>query len=133
MSGAKVYGRRELSMLSGRPKCSRWRGRLNPMQSVYSRSHDVVIHVYDEHGNVIETHEHPVSSENGEPPLKGIASTRRKRAGSVAERKSHLDGVITNRVNLAVFVTHYKVSGFTLATSSATRPNCGVPVLSVFY
>ena len=24
----------------------------------YSRSHDAVIRVYDEHGNVIETHEH---------------------------------------------------------------------------
>jgi len=24
----------------------------------YSRSHDAVIHVYDEAGNVIETHEH---------------------------------------------------------------------------
>ena len=24
----------------------------------YSRSHDVVIHVYDDAGNVIETHEH---------------------------------------------------------------------------
>jgi hypothetical protein len=28
----------------------------------YSRSHDAVIRVYDEAGNVIETHEHAVSS-----------------------------------------------------------------------
>jgi hypothetical protein len=28
------------------------------LRKVYSRSHDAVIHVYDEAGNVIETHEH---------------------------------------------------------------------------
>ena len=28
------------------------------MQSFYSRSHDAVIRVYDEAGNVIDTHEH---------------------------------------------------------------------------
>jgi hypothetical protein len=27
-------------------------------QRFYSRSHDAVIHVYDEAGNLIETHEH---------------------------------------------------------------------------
>jgi hypothetical protein len=37
----------------------RGQGRLDPMQSVFStRSHDAVIRVYDEAGNVIDTHEH---------------------------------------------------------------------------
>jgi hypothetical protein len=31
-----------------------------------SRSHDVVIRVYDEAGNVIETHQHPVDSKSRE-------------------------------------------------------------------
>ena len=41
-----------------------WYGELNAIGNAigyakfYSRSHDAVIHVYDEAGNVIETHEH---------------------------------------------------------------------------
>jgi hypothetical protein len=41
-----------------------WRPRINPARKIafggnfYSRSHDAVIRVYDETGNVIETHEH---------------------------------------------------------------------------
>ena len=31
----------------------------------YSRSHDAVIRVYDEQGNVIETHEHKATSKGG--------------------------------------------------------------------
>jgi hypothetical protein len=30
----------------------------NEYAKLFSRSHDAVIHVYDEAGNVIETHEH---------------------------------------------------------------------------
>jgi hypothetical protein len=32
----------------------------------YSRSHNAVIRVYDEAGNVIQTHEHKGTSKNGE-------------------------------------------------------------------
>jgi hypothetical protein len=39
-----------------------WRAQLglqcNRLRKVFSRSHDAVIRVYDEAGNVIETHEH---------------------------------------------------------------------------
>jgi hypothetical protein len=35
----------------------------------YSRSHHAVIRVYDESGNVNETHEHPASSKSGEAGL----------------------------------------------------------------
>jgi hypothetical protein len=34
------------------------RERRNGYAKFFSRSHDAVIHVYDEAGNVIETHEH---------------------------------------------------------------------------
>jgi len=44
--------------------CRLWYGELNAISDAieyakfYSRSHDAVIRVYDEAGNVIETHEH---------------------------------------------------------------------------
>jgi hypothetical protein len=43
------------SPLVPRTKCSQQRNRL---RKVYSRSDDAVSRVYDEAGNVIETHEH---------------------------------------------------------------------------
>ena len=36
------------------------------MPSITARSHDVVIHVYDETGNVIETHAHNCDFKSGE-------------------------------------------------------------------
>jgi hypothetical protein len=44
----------------------------------YSRSHDAVIRVYDEAGNVIETHEHAGEFKE---PLRSIQSNSRFRAG----------------------------------------------------
>src|SRR5204863_3746212 len=41
----------------------------------YSRSHDAVIRVYDDAGNVIETHEHAASSGSGELAVTSIASS----------------------------------------------------------
>jgi hypothetical protein len=35
-----------------------WYGESNAISNAISRSHDAVIRVYDEAGNVIETHEH---------------------------------------------------------------------------
>src|SRR5260370_29341504 len=59
-------------------------GTLNQMQSTtqsFSRSHDAVIRVYDEAGNVIETHEHAGDFKravvNGNP----IATPPQKNAG----------------------------------------------------
>ena len=40
--------------------------------SQYSRSHDAVIRVYDEAGNVIETHEHPGEFGKGSEPYRGF-------------------------------------------------------------
>jgi hypothetical protein len=49
-----------------------WYGKPNAISNAigyarfYSRSHDAVIRVYDEAGNVIETHEHAGSSKSRE-------------------------------------------------------------------
>jgi hypothetical protein len=51
-----------------------------------SRSHDAVIRVYDEAGNVIETHEHAASSESGEPIVFGISSQTKGRHAVSADR-----------------------------------------------
>ena len=38
----------------------------------YSRSHDAVIRIYDEAGNVIETHEHKGDFKGAMRPLSGL-------------------------------------------------------------
>ena len=44
--------------------CSGQFARCRRLREAFSRSHDAVIRVYDEHGNVIETHEHKAISKN---------------------------------------------------------------------
>jgi hypothetical protein len=45
-----------------------------------------VIRVYDEAGNVIETHEHAASSESGEPIVFGISSQTKSRHAVSADK-----------------------------------------------
>jgi hypothetical protein len=64
-------------------------------QSIFSRSHDAVIRVYDASGNVIETHEHAGRGTSANPEVR----TPRDHSTRFAERTSarlknfdHLDG-----------------------------------------
>jgi hypothetical protein len=71
-----AHGHRGVNLVSdvlpfGRP----WYGEPNAISNAISfaefrsRSHDAVIRVYDEAGNVIATHEHKGISESGELPF----------------------------------------------------------------
>jgi hypothetical protein len=59
-SGRESHSRPDVRFWAKRNQQRSW------LREIFSRSHDAVIRVYDEAGNVIETHEHAGGFKSGE-------------------------------------------------------------------